>query len=224
MSVSARNFLSWIMVVLFPLSLMAGETGSAIVHTKGGVWVNGAEAADSTAIFPGALLETRSGFFATLDAEGSSVLIGPESVVKFEGTFLTLEHGSVSVGTSTSMRVHVKCIRVVPVTSDRTQYDVTDVNGTVQVAAHKNDVNVTQSGTGRKASSHSDSQSGTVHEGEQATREEASACGAGFRPDVANAPNAKMIEIGAAAAGGVVALCLLLCRGPGHKDVSPSQP
>jgi hypothetical protein len=79
MSVPAlRNLLYSVMVVLCPLSLVAADTSSAIVHSKGGVWINGAEAVDSTSVFPGDLLETKPGFVANLDAEGSSVLIQPE--------------------------------------------------------------------------------------------------------------------------------------------------
>ena len=132
-----RKFVSWMMVLLCPLSLTAADTGSAVLHSEGGVWVNGFEISGSTVVFPGDLLETKPGFVANVDAEGSSVVIQPESVVKFQGTFLSLEHGSVSVGTSTSMSVHVSCIKVEPVSSERTQYDVADVSGTVQVAAHK---------------------------------------------------------------------------------------
>src|SRR5271156_7250391 len=128
MSVSGpRHFISWVMVLLFPLSLSAADTGAAILHTRGGVWVNGTEVADSTAIFPGDSLETKPGFVANLDAEGSSVLIQGQSIVKFEGNYLTLEHGSVAVGTSTSMSVHVNCLRVEPVSNDRTQFEVTDL-------------------------------------------------------------------------------------------------
>jgi hypothetical protein len=214
------------MSVLLPVSLLAADTNSAVVHSKGGVWVNGAEATDSTVVFPGDLLETRPGFVANLDAEGTSVLIQPESIVKFQGTFLTLEHGSVEVGTSTSMGVHVNCVKVEPVSNDRTQYDVTDLSGTVHVEARKNDVNISQ-GALRKASSRSDSvQSPTVHEGQQATREEAVACGAASRPGGAgtNGLNSKWIEIGGGTAGGVVVLCLILCKGTSSSNVSPSSP
>ena len=227
MSVSAlRNFLCWAMVVLFPLSLLAADTGSAIVHSKGGVWVNGSEVADSTAIFPGDLLETKPGFVANLDAAGSSVLIQPESVVKFQGTFLNLEHGSVSVGTSTLMSVHVNCIKVEPVSIEWTQYDVTDISGTVQVAARKSDVNITQGGAPRKATPDSgSSQSATVHEGQQATLDESKACGAASRPGGAgNALNTKWIEIGGGVAVGVVVLCLILCKGTKPSNVSQAQP
>jgi hypothetical protein len=224
------------MVVLCPLSLLAGDKGaavvqgaavaqSALVHSNGGVWVNGSEVADSTAVFPGDLLETKPGAVANLDAEGSSVLIQPESVVRFQRNSLSLEHGAVTVETSTAMSVRVNCIKVEPTSSERTKYDTADMSGTVKVAAHKDDVNITQTVALRKATPESNSpQSAVVHEGEQATRDEAAACGAAQRPTGAgNGLNAKWLEIGAGAGGGAVVLCLLLCQGSKHANISPSQ-
>jgi len=227
MGVSAsRIFVSWVMIILLPLSLLAADTGSAVVHSSGGVSVNGTEVADSTAVFRGDLLETKPGFIANLDAEGSSVLIQGESIVRFQGDYLVLEHGSVAVGTSTSMSVHVNCIKVEPVSNDRTQYDVTDVNGTVQVAAHKKDVSIQQGGAVRKAASEpNSSQSGIVHEGQQATRDESVTCGAASRPEGAgHALNTKWIEIGGGVGGGALVLCLLLCKGKSPNNVSQAQP
>jgi hypothetical protein len=230
MSVSAfRKCVGWMMVVLCPFSLVAADTGSAVLHSEGGVWVNGFEITGSTVVFPGDLLETKPGFVANLDGEGSSVLVQPESVVKFQGTFLSLEHGSVSVGTSTSMSVHVSCIKVEPVSSERTQYDVANVSGTVQIAAHKNDVNITVGGVGgipQKTNLQGGSAlSSVVHEGQQATREESVACGAAPRPGSAsNGLNTKWLEIGGGVGVGVIELCLLLCRGTGPSSVSPSNP
>jgi hypothetical protein len=214
------------MVGLCPLLLLAADTGSAIVHSNGGLCVNGSEAVNSTAIFPGDLLETKPGSVANLDAEGSSVLIQPESVVKFQGPFLSLEHGSVSVGTSTSMSVHVNCIKVEPVSKERTQYDVSDVSGTVQVVARKNDVNITQGGALRKAApDNNSSQSATVHEGQQATRDEAAVCGASPGPGgAASNVSTKWLEIGVGVGGGGLLLCLLLCKSTSHTSISPWQP
>lgn len=222
---ASRNLLSWVMVFLFPLSLLAADTGSAILHGTGGVFVNGAEVGDSTVIFPGDALETKPGFVANLDAEGSSVLIQPESIIKFERNFITLEHGSVAVGTSTSMSVHVNCIKVEPVSPDRTQYNVTDTSGSVHVAAHKNDVNITQGGALRKASTEKSSGSATVHEGQEATRDESTACGAPARPETAShGLNTKWLEAGGGAGGGALILCLLLCKGSPSSSISPVQP
>lgn len=205
---------------------MAADTHSAILHSDGGVWVNGNEVSASTAIFPGDVLETKPGFVANLDAEGSSVLIQPESIVKFEGTYLDLEHGSVSVGTATEMSVHVNCIRVTPVSSDRTQYDVADLSGSVQVDARKNDVKITRGGL-KKTTPDDASQSATVHEGHEDKRDESALCGAPLRPEApTNGLNTKWIEIGGAAGGGALVLCILLCKSSSHSttSVSPSTP
>ncbi|MGA2388650.1 MAG: hypothetical protein ABSF97_06810 [Candidatus Sulfotelmatobacter sp.] len=227
MSVSgARKAVSWVMLMLTPQCLMAADTASAIVHSTGGVWVNGSEVSDSTTLFAGDLLETKPGFVADLDAQGSSVLIQPESIVKFQGAYLVLEHGSVAVGTSTSMSVHVNCIKVDPITQDRTQYDVTDLSGKVEVAAIKKDVNVTKGGAVAKTSAKNTATlSTTVHEGQKDTRYETTVCGAAALPQSAgNALNTKWLEIGGGVAGGVVALCLILCKGKPENSISPSNP
>jgi hypothetical protein len=219
-----RNFVSWIMLFLFPLCSYAADTGSAILRSAGGVWVNGNEVAASTAVFVGDSLETKPGFVANLDVEGSSVLIQPESIVKFEGTFLTLEHGSVSVGTSTGMSVHVNCIRVEPLANERTQYEVADVSGKVDVAAHKLDVKITQTGSKGKLSAENSLSSGVVHEGQQGSRDESQACGAAAPESPTHGLPTKWIEIGGGAGAGVLVICLLLCKGSPKSNVSPSDP
>src|ERR1051326_1661807 len=77
MSVSKlRCFLCWAMIAVIPASLLGqsaqtpsektqtdrAETPVAIIHTQGGVSVNGYEATDSSALFAGDLMETKPGF------------------------------------------------------------------------------------------------------------------------------------------------------------------
>jgi len=226
MSVSIFRFIvCWTMIVIFPASLLADDAGPAILRAQGGVWVNGNEAADSTAIMPGDLLETKPGAVANLTTDGSTILIQAQSIVKYNGDSLTLEHGSVSVGTSRSMSVHIDCLRVVPVSNEWTQYEVTDVNGKVKVDALKLDVNILAGSSIRKTSPESTaSASATVHEGQQATRDESEVCGAAKKPvGAANPINTKWIEIGAGV-GGALVLCLLVCSGKKPSQVSPSSP
>jgi hypothetical protein len=124
------------------------------------------------------------------------------------------------------MSVRVNCLKVEPVSSERTQYEVADVSGAVQVAARKSDVNITAGGVLQKAHPQGGSGVSTVvHEGQQTTRDESNTCGAAPRPEGAsNGLNTKWIEIGGGIGGGVLVLCLLLCRGTGPSNVSPSQP
>jgi hypothetical protein len=200
-----------------------GQTGAAILHTQGGVWVNGYEARDSSAVFPGDLLETKPGSAANLSLDGSTVLIQPESVAKLQTNLLELDHGSVLVGTSKSFKVQVHCITVVPVLDEWTQYEVTDLNGNIQVAARKDDVKVEREMDRKKPSPEPEESHGTiVHESEQKSFNQSEICGAPPRPlGASSSLNPKWIAAGAAAGG--ILLCVLLCGG-GKKPISSSAP
>lgn len=130
------------------------------------------------------------------------MLIQGESIIRFQGGYLILDHGSVSVGTSTSMSVHVNCIKIEPLSNDRTQYDVTDVSGKVEVAARKKDVSIRHDAALHKPSvENASSQSGVVHEGQEATRDESAVCGAASPETASHALNTKWLEIGGGGGG-----------------------
>jgi ferric-dicitrate binding protein FerR (iron transport regulator) len=202
----------------------SGQAGAAILHAQGGVWVNGYEARDASAIFPGDLLETKPGATANLSLDGTSVLIQPESVAKLQTDLLELDHGNVLVGTSKGFKVRVNCITVVPVLNEWTQYEVANVNGNVQVAARKNDVNVEREGDRKKPSPEAETSHGTtVHEGEQKSFDQTEICGAAPAPSTASTGlNPKWIAAGAAAGGGLL-ICILVCHG-GKTPLSSSSP
>ena len=200
------------------------QNPAAILHAQGGVWVNGSEAADSTAIFVGDLLETKPGFSASLTLDGSTLLLQPESVVKFEQGQLVLDHGGVSVGTGKSFKVKVNCMTVTPASSGWTQYEVTDVTGTLLVAVKKQDVKVDRAGSAPETPG---GPAAIVREGEQKSYDESNLCGHREQPtSAASRMNPKWIAGGAA--GGGLLLCLALhCFGGGSQpkpSVSPYAP
>jgi hypothetical protein len=244
-----RGSVCWIVLAAVPVSLLgqapagqvssnqasaaqasSNQNASAILHTQGGVSVNDSEARDSTAVLAGDLIETKTGFSATLNLEGSTVQIQQESLAKFDGDALDLEHGSVTVGTSTEFKVRVKCVTVIPIANEWTQYDVTDVNGTIQVVAHKLDVNVEhhanhgKTATDKDKDTDSDSAHGSiVHEGHEDHYEESQVCGVAARtPGAGPGLSPKWIGAGAAAATGVILGVVL--HGGGGPPLSPSTP
>ena len=229
-----RNLLCCALLLVVPRTLLgqitADQPAGAILHTQGGVWVNNDEARDSTAVFPGDTIETKAGFNANLVLDGTTIMMAPESVARFQGDYVELEHGSVSVGTSKGFRVHVNCIRVIPVRNEWTQYEVGDVNRSVQVNARKDDVNVEHEGSRSKTKAPTSAESterASVHEGEQRSYDESEICGAIAGPTSAGLANPKWIEIGSAG-GGAALLCTLLCRGhgggPSNNPISASAP
>lgn len=230
----SRCLLCWTLLLIVPSSLLGqnvpDQQAAAILHSQGGVWVNGYEARDSSAIFPGDSIETKSGATGNLVLDGSTVLLAPETVGKFQGDVFELDHGSVSVGTVKSFKVRVNCIKVIPVVNEWTQYVVTDVNRTVQVAAHKLDVNVEHEGTGSakptptSTPENQTSQKASVHEGEEKNFDESEVCGPAAKPSSPlSGVNPKWIAAGAAGTG-ILIWILVHGGGGGGKPVSASAP
>jgi hypothetical protein len=215
--------------VVLPTSLMAQDPGRAMLHSDGEVWVNGtaAPAPNSSAIFLHDTVQTQRGSKAKIDADGSMSTLQPDTIVQFEGNELLLDHGRLQVNTSKGMRVRVNCMTVIPLTQQWTSYDVIDVDGKVLVVAYANDVNIHYQGAAAHRSKLAGSPSdATVHQGEQATREER--CGAAAKPPVINASGPALNSLWAKGAGlaavGIIA-CVFLCRGSGGSEpLSPSQP
>ena len=229
-----RIFVSLLLLLIVPTTLIGQElpqqSGGAILHADGGVWVNGYEAHDSSAVFAGDTIETKPGFSANLSLDGSTVLLAPETVGKFQGDLFDLDHGIVSVVTSKGFKVRVNCIRVVPVLNEWTEYIVTDLTGTVQVDARKKDVNVEhEQKLAKPTAQNAGTENASVHEGEQKRYESTEICGAPPSPSSpTSAFSPKWIAAGGAGAGGIL-LCLVLhCFGGGGSGnktpMSNSQP
>ncbi len=236
-----RGSLCWVMLVILPRALLGQsgtdqnglqppvqeKTGAAILHSQGGVWVNGYEAQDSSAVFPGDLVETKPGSTASLSLDGAMVLIQSESVAKLGNNLLELDHGDVFVGTSKGFKVKVHCLTVVPVLMEWTGYEVADLNNNVQVSARKDDVKVEREIDLKKPSPDSAASHGTVvHESEQKNFDQSEICGGALLPHTPiSGLNPKVIA-GIAAGGGGIILCAILCRGSGTKTpaVSASTP
>jgi hypothetical protein len=216
-----RKMVSWVLVLIVPASLFAADSGAAMLYANGAAWLNGSHVPNSSAIFAGDLVQTRSDSAANIHAPGSSITVLGDSLVKFEGASLTVEHGGVSVSTSKSIAATAGDVRVAPVSSAWTEFNVTDVDGTVRIAARKGDLTITD-----------DNGTVTLPQGQETTRDEQSdqsdkkkkdkKRGTGAVPaaggGVLNSPIA--IGAGAAAIGGVTIWVLTRSSNP----VSPATP
>jgi hypothetical protein len=154
-----------LLAILLPTQLMlAQEVPSAMLYTHGSAWLNGIPAPKSAAVFSGDLLQTQPESSASIQSNGSNVMVLSSSLVKFEGpTVVEIEHGAVRVTTSREMAAHVGDVTVKPVSNSRTEFQVTDVDGRVQIAANKGDVAVQD-----------DQGTTTVTQGQQTTRDDTS--------------------------------------------------
>jgi hypothetical protein len=130
------------MLVLTPASLIAGDEASAMVSCKGIVWVNGNTSPNSSAIAAGDTVQTSKESAATITASGSSVIVQPESLVKFATGVISLQQGNISVASSTGLATSAGPATVTPASTVWTEYEVTNTNGNVEVLARKGDLKV----------------------------------------------------------------------------------
>jgi len=159
-----RGMVSCVLIALFPLSSFAADSNAAMLYTKGPAWVNGAHVPrPSLAIFSGDLLQTRSDSVANINQPGSTVTVLSDSLVQFEGTSVRIDHGGVSIATSRGMATTAGDVKVTPASNQWTEFNVTDVDGTVRIAARKGDVTVSDG-----------QQTVTLPQGQETTRDETS--------------------------------------------------
>lgn len=164
MSASAlRGTVSSVLIVLFPLSLFAADTPSAMLYSHGMASLNGNPVARTSAIFHGDLIQTNPDSVAKITATGSSVMVLSDSLVQYEGTRIKLEHGGVNVSTSKLLATSAGSVTVEPASAVVTEFEVKDVDGVVRIAALKGDLTVRDpNGTT------------TLTQGQQAVRDEGS--------------------------------------------------
>ncbi len=138
-----RGLVSCVLIVLFPGSLFAADSNAAMLYTNGAAWVNGAHVPrSSSAIFSGDLLQTRSDTVANINQPGSSITVLADSLVQFEGVSVDIQHGGVTVSTSKGIAATAGDVKVAPASNAWTEFNVTDVDGTVRIAARKGDLTI----------------------------------------------------------------------------------
>ncbi len=211
------RILSCIMVVVVPAALFAVDSSAAMLYTHGTTWLNGSNIPRSSAIFSGDLVQTKADSVANINALGSSVKILPDTLVQYEGDALELKHGGVTVSTSKAMGTHAGDVTVSPATSVWTEFQVTERDGKVQIAARKGDLAISD-----------DTGTTTLPQGQQTTRDDSESQKNKKNREVGAVPAARgpildspvAIGIGVAAVGGLAAWVLL----QGDEPVSPSKP
>ena len=156
-----RSALCCFLAVVFPAQVLAGESPAAMLYTAGSAWVNGSEVPKSAAMFAGDLLQTPADSTASIQANGSSVMVQADSLVKFDGPAVEIEHGGVRVTTSRGMEARAGDVTVKPAGNSWTEFQVVDTDGQVQIAANKGDVTVQD-----------DKGTTTVSQGQQTTRDD----------------------------------------------------
>lgn len=204
-----RKLLSLVAVLALPISLMAADSGGAMLYAKGNTWLNGTQVPRSSAVFPGDLVQTQPDALANINAPGTSVAVMSDSLLKFDDSSLSLDHGSVSVATSKGLGAETGGLKVAPVSNAWTQFQMSQANGKIEVMARKGNLLLTDEAGNTT----------TLTEGTSTTRDADSNQSGGAAPAAGGGVLDSPIVIGAGAAaiGGLLVWVLVQGSEPASK-------
>lgn len=214
-----RGLVSCVLTVLFPYSLFAADSNAAMLYINGSAWVNGTHVPrPSSAIFSGDLVQTRRDSVANINAPGSSITVMADSLVQFEGSSLKIEHGGVAIATSKGVGTTAGDVKVTPVSSEWTEFNVIDVDGTVRIAARRGELTIfdgnatTTLAQGQETTRQETSDETTDANGKKRKKREDASAVPGATGGILNSPYA--IGAGAAAIGAVAVWVLIKSDNP----------
>lgn len=133
------------MLLMFPASMTLAESQAAMAMVSGIAALNGLAMARSTTIFAGDLLETGAGSALTINANGSTILIGANTRVHYFGDSVELHSGSTQVNTTRGMMLETETIKVGP-NKTSAKFRVERAPHTVVIASLAEEVRVDNNG------------------------------------------------------------------------------
>jgi hypothetical protein len=89
------KFAGCLLIVVFPAALVAADNFGGMLYTTGTAWVNGTTVPHSSSVYPGNSIQTRADSATRIAASGSSLVIYPDSVVRFRSDGVQLDQGGV---------------------------------------------------------------------------------------------------------------------------------
>jgi hypothetical protein len=124
-----------LLVIVFPAMMMSAETHAAMLYAAGAISLNGVGAERSSAVFAGDKIQTPANGLVTLTSEGSTVLLGPSSLLVYQGTMVELGAGTAMVTTDRAMKTQVQKLMIAPAAPGRSSYRVARADGRLLIAA-----------------------------------------------------------------------------------------
>ena len=201
------------LILLLPTFLFASN--SAMLTAMGPINTNGHIGPNSSALFAGDVVATPQDSAATINAEGSMVLVQPDSSVQFQPNAVVMDRGGVVITTSKGMAVRTGKFLITPAASGESKFEVSDFGGVLQIAARKGSLTINDGAT-----------TTVLQEGQQTTREESAQAENRPAHPAASGVHVKrkvaLIIIGGAAAGTTAGI--LLAERGGHHHISPATP
>jgi hypothetical protein len=117
-------------------SLLSAQTGGAMLYANGNVKVNGQAAGDSISVFPGDKIDVNASSAGSINRNGSSVVVNPNSSIQYQPASVEVLQGSARVSTSKGMTASAGQVTVSPKDS-AAKFDIVRTDNKVVVVSRE---------------------------------------------------------------------------------------
>ena len=218
-TLASRKILALLLVVICPSAFLMAERPTAMLVTSGTVRLNGSVLPQSTSIFTGDVIATSTDSVGSLSRSGSSVVVDPDSSIRYQEDGVLVLKGLARVQTSKGMAAHAGPISVIPVTNNAL-FDVRTEGKTALIASREGALTLTDgSDSFILDPGHTAKVSLDVSQDQQAPKPAAK--GGEKKRKV---PPAWLIYVIAGGIGAAAIVCALACFGGGAAAISPVVP
>jgi hypothetical protein len=139
---------SFLLLVIFPVTMLAADPSGVMLYPQGQVLVNGAAVTRSQAGFAGDRYQTAKDSALVLSGFGSSIQVAPMSDVSYLSAGLHLNSGNTMISTTGSMKASVVNLTITPV-NPAARYQIQQDATQVIIAAHEGALRVSDGETER---------------------------------------------------------------------------
>jgi hypothetical protein len=159
-----QRLISIIFLFLFASATLgvdgSGPRRRAVLRASGKVQVNGSDTRKITTLFSGDSIQTHDDSVANITSNGTSVLVMPNTAVKFLGNLVQVDQGGVTIATSMGMAAKADDLTIAPATGVQkpSRFEVAETEDAVVVAALQGNVAVSDG-----------QQTSTTQEGQETT-------------------------------------------------------
>jgi hypothetical protein len=137
-----RKLIAVGLLVICPSTLLMAERPSAMLSATGAVTLNGTPTAKSTSLFDGDRVATADASVVSINQNGSSLVVDPNSSVRYRNDALTILKGTARIRTSKGMAAHAGPLSVIP-KGDSARFDVSSDGKNITVVSREGTLTLT---------------------------------------------------------------------------------
>jgi hypothetical protein len=215
-----KKLVAVVLLVVCPATLLMAERPTAMLYATGLVTLNGAPAAKSVSVFDGDRVDTANASVASINRNGASMVVDPNSSVQYKTDGFTILKGTARVRTFNGAAAHTGPLSVIP-KANAALFDVSNDGKTVLIASREGELTITD---GIETATLEPGYTAKVVLDSQQDQDQGPKPAAHTRGDETNHKKGLIIIIIASAAAAALIACILACEESGGAAVTPVTP